>query len=73
MNLINLNSKGSFTFETTSFGILELYDLKGVLILKKDIQSTNAFIETQGLANGMYVLQFNADNQIFRNKIIIEH
>jgi len=66
-------SKGSFTFETTSFGILELYDLKGVLILKKDIQSTNAFIETQGLANGMYVLQFNADNQIFRNKIIIEH
>jgi len=66
-------SKGSFTFETTSLGNLELFDLNGALILRKEIEKTSTLIETQGLSIGMYLLNFSSDNQVFRQKLIIEN
>ncbi|MDE0771554.1 MAG: S8 family peptidase [Salibacteraceae bacterium] len=66
-------SKGSFIFETVSIGSIEIFDMNGVLILRKKIENTSTLIETQELSAGIYLLNFIADNQIFRKKIIIEN
>ncbi len=66
-------SKGSFTFMTTCLGNLELFDLKGALILRTEIKESATLIETQDMSVGMYLLNFSSDNQVFRQKLIIEN
>ena len=58
------------TVETADRGSLSVYNLKGMLILRKEIKNNNSTLDVSNLQNGIYIVKVVGDRQVYLGKFI---